>query len=89
MTPERIRELNKQYRQKDKVTDVLSFPLLDIKAGQKPTKDNFPLDFNPETQEIELGDIVVNDTEENKEFLIQHGLLHLLGYHHDDDKEDK
>ena len=81
-----IRELNKQYRGKDKVTDVLSFPFLHIKAGQKPTKENFPLDFNPETNKIELGDIVINENESNKDFLIEHGLLHLLGYHHEGDE---
>ncbi|MDR0462115.1 MAG: rRNA maturation RNase YbeY [Christensenellaceae bacterium] len=89
VTPDRIRELNKAHRGKDKATDVLSFPLLDIKAGQAPTRENFPLDFNPETGEIELGDIVINQDEKEKEFLIQHGLQHLLGYHHDDHEEDK
>jgi len=79
-----IHALNKQHMGKDKPTDVLAFPLLHITAGQKPTRENFPLDFNPQTNKIELGDIVINEDEPNKEFLVEHGLLHLLGYHHDD-----
>jgi len=82
--PDEIRELNKQYRGIDKATDVLSFPMLHINKGQLPTKENFPLDYNPKTGKVELGDIVINETENNKEFLLEHGLLHLLGYHHEE-----
>ena len=88
ISPDEIRELNLRYRGKDKPTDVLSFPFLNIKAGQIPNRENFPLDVNPETGKIELGDIVINETEENKDFLIKHGLMHLLGYHHDDGEEE-
>ena len=88
VTSDEIRELNREYRGKDKSTDVLSFPMLDISEGQMPTRENFPLDWNPETGKVELGDIVVNENEENQEQLIDHGLLHLLGYHHDDHLED-
>jgi len=63
----------------------LSFPLLDIRAGQTPTRENFPLEYNHETGRVELGDIVVNENEKNREFLIEHGLMHLLGYHHEED----
>ena len=89
VTADEIRELNKTHRGKDKATDVLSFPLLHIQAGQIPSRENFPLEYNHETGKIELGDIVVNENEPNREFLIEHGLLHLLGHHHDDDKEDE
>ena len=84
-----IRELNRDFLGKDYATDVLSFPLLDIRQGQIPNRENFPLDYNPESGKIELGDIVVNESEPNHESLIEHGLMHLLGYHHDDDKEDE
>ena len=83
-----IRELNKIHRGKDAVTDVLSFPLLHIRAGQLPTRENFPLDFNFETNKIELGDIVINESEPNKKPLIAHGLLHLLGYDHQTDRDE-
>ncbi|MCL2229454.1 MAG: rRNA maturation RNase YbeY [Firmicutes bacterium] len=86
VTPEEIRELNKLHRGKDKVTDVLSFPMLDITAGVLPTKENFPMDVNPETGKIELGDIVINIKEKNHEALIEHSLLHLLGFHHEGDE---
>jgi probable rRNA maturation factor len=88
VTDEQMRELNKTWRNKDKSTDVLSFPMLDIVQGQKPTRELFPLEYNPKTRKVELGDIVINENEENKEFLIEHGLMHLLGYHHDDHEEE-
>ena len=88
VTEAEIHELNKTHRGKDKPTDVLSFPLLHIEQGQKPTRENFPLDFNPETQRVELGDIVVNENEKNRDFLITHGLMHLLGYHHEEDEDE-
>ena len=83
VTPEEIRELNRKHLGKDKVTDVLAFPNLDIKAGQLPTRENFPLEYNPKTKRVELGDIAVNEEEENKDMLIEHALMHLLGYHHE------
>ena len=91
VSSKQMHELNKQHRNRDKSTDVLSFPLLHIEQGQKPTRENFPLDYNHETGRIELGDIVINENEPNREELIEHGLLHLLGYHHDDhtDEEDE
>ncbi|TRZ53111.1 rRNA maturation RNase YbeY [bacterium] len=80
----KIRELEKQYFGEDKVTDVLSFPL---KEGEE-----MPEDFDG----ISLGDIVVcypqakrqalqwnRIMDEEIEFLACHGLLHLLGIHHD------
>jgi len=88
VSSEQIRELNREHRNKDKATDVLSFPMLNLKEGQKPNAKDFPLDINPETGKIELGDIVINIEEENKEELAAHGLLHLLGYHHDDHEEE-
>ncbi|MCO4316903.1 rRNA maturation RNase YbeY [Phyllobacterium sp. 21LDTY02-6] len=76
-----IRELNSDWREKDKATNVLSFPAFPVKRGQKPG----PM----------LGDIVIaretverEALTEHKPFdhhlthLIVHGLLHLLGYDH-------
>ena len=68
---ERIRELNRQYRDKDKPTDVLSFPV-DEPGGPGP---------------VELGDVVfcpeycVNEVE-----AVVHGVLHLCGYDHETDQ---
>lgn len=104
-----IRNINKEQRGVDKVTDVLSFPvLLKENVGgmqlieNKLSKDNFPNDINPETNNIMLGDIVIclnqafkqakeygNSKEREVGYLAMHGLLHLLGYDHmtDDDKK--
>lgn len=80
----KIRELEKKYFKEDKVTDVLSFPL---EEGQE-----MPSDLDG----INLGDIVIcypqakrqalqwnRIMDEEIEFLACHGLLHLLGIHHD------
>lgn len=80
----KIRELEKKYFKEDKVTDVLSFPL---EEGE-----TMPEDFDG----INLGDIVIcypqakrqalqwnRIMDEEIEFLACHGLLHLLGIHHD------
>ena len=87
VTDNEMRDLNKKWRGKDKTTDVLSFPNLNISQGQMPTKENFPIEYNQKTKKVELGDIVINENEQNKDFLIEHGLLHLLGYHHEEDDE--
>lgn len=80
-----IKALNKKYLGKDKVTDVLSFPI----HSQKKLKAKIDLGV------ILLGEIVIsykqaeiqakekNKTIQNElEFLYLHGLKHLLGYHH-------
>ncbi|MCI0502818.1 MAG: rRNA maturation RNase YbeY [Fusobacteria bacterium] len=91
---EGIRKLNKQYRNKDIETDVLSFPLFEESDDSEE-----PLFFN-ETEEIVLGDIVIS-AEKAKEqsedfghsfvremsYLLVHGILHLLGFSHDDEEE--
>ena len=81
-----LKSLNNEWRQKDKPTNVLSFPGEDIAIG--------------ETAGIMLGDIVISlETTgreaalENKTFedhlshLVVHGFLHLFGYDHETDKE--
>ena len=69
----KIRELNKKYRGMDKVTDVLSFPT-EEQTGADGIRH--------------LGDIIICAKEavrrgENIDFLVLHGLAHLLGRHHD------
>jgi probable rRNA maturation factor len=79
-----MRYYNRTYRQKDYPTDVLSFPFYE---GVFPTK--WP-------QEIPLGQIIINYQKASSQakayghsptrefsFLFVHGLLHILGYHHD------
>jgi len=82
-----IRSLNKTYRQKDSVTDVLSFPLTDEDGTRE---------INTETGFIMLGDIVISIETAVKQaniyghslsreigFLTVHSMLHLLGYDHE------
>lgn len=82
---EAIREINKEFRNIDSKTDVLSFPL----------GENGVYDINPETEAKLLGDIVISvDTavyqaelyghgiEREIAFLTVHSMLHLLGYDH-------
>ena len=82
---ELVKEYNKEYRDIDKSTDVLSFPL----------GENGVYDTNPETNNKMLGDIVISleKAQEQAEefghsfereiaFLTVHSMLHLLGYDH-------
>ena len=94
--PEEIRELNFQYREIDRVTDVLSFPQYDMEEL------DFYIDTPDETpDELMLGDVVIckEKAEEQAEefghsfkreliYLFTHSVLHLLGYDHEeaDDK---
>jgi rRNA maturation RNase YbeY len=76
VTADEIRALNLKWRGINKITDVLSFPLLDK---------------NPATGKIELGDIVICREcagEFSENFLYLHGLLHLFGFTHDNDKDE-
>ena len=87
-----IRTVNKAYRNIDKATDVLSFPLLEHKDG---TGQVDPLDLDPETGRLLLGDIIISaehvvaQAEEyghsirrELAFLVCHGFLHLRGFDH-------
>ena len=81
-----IRKLNRVYRNKDKSTDVLSFPL----------GENGVYDLNNETGAYLLGDVVISmetavkqahiyghSLEREVGFLTVHSMLHLLGYDHE------
>ena len=100
---EGIREINKEYRQIDRPTDVLSFPLVGFEEPnvfpenlEEEAEDYFDLD----TGELMLGDIIISVEkckEQAKEFghselreysfLIVHSILHLFGYDHMEDEE--
>ena len=78
-TDEEIRELNKIHRNKDKTTDVLSFPLEDM-PGMPLGSIVISLDTAKRVAN-ELG----HSIEEEIKLLFIHGLLHLLGYDHEID----
>ena len=89
---EEIRALNAAYRSRDRATNVLSFPGLDLVDGQTPTI--------PPPGLAMLGDIVISFERLAEEALAEkkglidhfahllvHGTLHLLGYDHGDDAQ--
>lgn len=98
VTAEEIRELNRETRGVDRETDVLSFPALN---GIKPfTKENYPFDYDAEKGEVNLGNIVICSEVASRQaeeyghgelrencYLFVHGLLHLLGYDHIEEKD--
>lgn len=91
---EGIREINRDYRNIDRATDVLSFPMLEF------GDEEIDAEFETENGMVILGDIVVSleRAEEQAQelnhslrrelaFLVAHSMLHLLGYDHVDDPE--
>lgn len=101
---EGIRQYNNEYRQIDKATDVLSFPMIEFeKEGEFSVVEKPGADcFEPESGELMLGDIIisVDKVKEQAEqyghshkrefaFLVTHSLLHLCGYDHMEPDEAK
>lgn len=95
-----IQAINKAYRDMDKPTDVLSFPMFQLEAGAPPADWSEYID--PETGLCPLGDMAISLERANaqaKEFghssrrevgyLTIHSMLHLLGYDHMDDGPEK
>lgn len=89
-TPDAIHAYNKQYRQQDKPTDILSFPYHHIKAGQRIEATS--------ADDMNLGDIIMcpeyihadlqrwdRTYQERIDILLVHGICHLLGYDHIED----
>ena len=89
-----IQAINLEQRGVDAPTDVLSFPMFDLKPGDKPTE----ADADPATHLVPLGDMVLNldrvksqaqeyGHSESRElaYLAVHSVLHLLGYDHLDE----
>ncbi len=99
---EGIRALNKEFRQTDKTTDVLSFPLLEFErpGDFDGAEEGFADCFNPESGELMLGSIVINIKRAGEQavqyghslkreiaFLMVHSMLHLQGFDHIEDKD--
>lgn len=95
-TPENIRKLNKEYRNIDKETDVLSFPMFEKEEIDLKVKNqDFPY-------EDILGDMVISIPrveEQAKEYghsfkrelsyMVVHSFYHLMGYDHIDEEDKK
>lgn len=84
-----IHQLNRDYLDEDHLTDVLSFPMIDLSHGA----DNF---VGAPDNTLQLGEIFIcypqsvrqatehhHSTEKEIALLVIHGILHLLGYDHD------
>lgn len=97
---EGIQVINRSSRNIDKPTDVLSFPMFDLVAGQPPKEWDEYMD--PESGMVPLGDMCISlerAMAQAKEFghsvrrevgyLTIHSMLHLLGYDHMDEGEQK
>jgi probable rRNA maturation factor len=95
MTDEEIQHVNAQYRGKDVPTDVISFALEELSEGEVKIVQT------PDMPTV-LGDIIISLDTANRQaseyghdlrrevgFLALHGFLHLLGYDHITDDEEK
>ena len=95
----KIHKLNKEHRDVDRATDVLSFPMLDIVYPHKVRE--FEDEITPDGN-LYLGDIVICKKIAKKQakeyghskkreiaFLALHGLLHVLGYDHIKKEDEK
>ena len=93
-TPKHIQEINKTYRNTDRATDVLSFPIFEKQELDKKIKLQ---DFKFEDM---LGDIIISVDKVEKQakeyghsferelsYMVVHGFYHLMGYDHIEEKD--
>ncbi len=96
---EEIRAINKEHRDIDKSTDVLSFPMAEFENGELISDEG---DYDLEFEELMLGDIIISaevakrqadeyghSFEREIAFLTAHSCFHLLGYDHMEEEEEK
>lgn len=96
---EGIHALNREFRKVDRPTDVLSFPANEFEAGKF---DPDIAEQNPKTGRVMLGDMAISlehaalqgkeyghGTKHEIMYLTVHSILHLLGYDHVDEGEEK
>lgn len=96
-----IQYINNQTRGVDAPTDVLSFPMLNLKVGDKVKIKDYPYDIE-QSGELSLGDIIICDEIAQNQaqeyghsfrrevcYLFLHAVLHLLGYDHMTDYDKK
>ena len=91
-----IRAINKAYRDIDRATDVLSFPMFELTPGELP--EDWSEYRDPATHKVPLGDMAISlerakaqaaefghSAEREVGYLTIHSVLHLLGYDHVDE----
>jgi len=94
VTNERIQEINREYRDKDRPTDVISFAMEELGEGEIPL-------VGGDMPRV-LGDIIISLAKASEQadeyghsfirelgFLAVHGFLHLLGYDHETEEDEK
>lgn len=94
-----IRLINKEHRDIDKATDVLSFPMAEFYNGELISDEG---DYDIENEQLMLGDIIISaetakrqaveyghSFEREMAFLTAHSCFHLLGYDHMEESEEK
>ncbi|SEM29722.1 probable rRNA maturation factor [Mesobacillus persicus] len=94
VTDERIHEINREYRDKDRPTDVISFALEETGEGEMEI-------IGADIPRV-LGDIIISTAKAREQadeynhsfmreigFLLVHGFLHLLGYDHETEEDEK
>lgn len=98
-----IHELNRQYRQVDSPTDVLSFPMINYERAADFGAAEEDMDcFDPVSGELLLGDIIISADKVREQadkyghslkrefaFLVAHSMLHLCGYDHMTPEEER
>ena len=100
VSEDEIRNLNSSFRKLDKVTDVLSFPMLDIRHGESTLAD-FESEREPDGR-LNIGDIAIcldvakrqaknlgHSLKREVCFLALHGLLHVLGFDHIESQDEE
>ena len=93
--PEEIQKINKKYRNIDKPTDVLSFPMFQKEELEELMQGDYPV-------EDVLGDIIISipkveeqaveyghSFERELAYMVVHGFYHLMGYDHMNDNDKK
>lgn len=96
-----IHQINREMREVDRPTDVLSFPEFEFIPGEPPTQEDEEL-FDIATGLLPLGDMVISvervreqakeyghSTKRELSYLVVHSVLHLLGYDHLDEGVQK
>ncbi|MGN0819790.1 MAG: rRNA maturation RNase YbeY [Christensenellaceae bacterium] len=102
VSQDEIRRINRENRNVDSVTDVLSFPTLDNVRGKTIKTSDFLNDYDHDEKALFLGDIAIcpdrareqaaeygHSFEREINYLLVHGILHLFGYDHITEEDKK
>lgn len=98
----KIRTLNNTTRGIDRVTDVLTYPYINLKVGEQLNLADYEFDLDVSTNTLTIGDIYICKAQAERQakeyghsvrrelcFLLCHGLLHILGYDHMNKKDEE